>query len=477
MKHSVIRPAVVCFVSTFLCLEWFSSQASAAKPNLLFIIADDCTYRDIGCYGGQAHTPNIDRLATQGMRFTQCFQAAPMCSPTRHCLYTGLYPVKSGAYPNHTFAKDGTKSIVHYLKPLGYRVALSGKRHISPQSVFPFEYSAQKNNPDFAAIEKLFSECKESKKPFCLFACSNEPHSPWNKGDASRYPPDDVKLPPYFVDTPKTREDFSRYLAEITYYDGQVGECLKLLDKYGHAENTLVLVVSEQGSSFPFGKWTCYDTGLQSACIARWPGRIEAGTLSDAMIEYVDVLPTFVAAAGGKPKSVLDGKSFLPVLEEKTNHHKDHVFGIMTTRGIINGSDQFGIRSIRTKQFKYIANLTPEIKFQNVCVTSAVFQSWIKKGRLSGESDVLDKVRRYQHRPAEELYEITGDRYEWKNLADDPKYAMVKGELKQLLEDWMHAQGDTGKQTELDAFKHQNRNRNKNKKKNKRKKSRKKQSN
>ena len=99
-------------------------------------MADDLTYRDIGCYGGQAHTPNIDRLATEGMRFTRCFQAAPMCSPTRHNIYTGLYPVKSGAYPNHTFAKDGTKSVVQYLKPHGYRVALSGKTHIAPKSIF-----------------------------------------------------------------------------------------------------------------------------------------------------------------------------------------------------------------------------------------------------------------------------------------------------------------------------------------------------
>jgi uncharacterized sulfatase len=117
--------------------------AKNTRPNFVFIIADDCTFRDIGCYGGQAYTPNIDKLASQGMRFTHCFQAAPMCSPTRHNIYTGLYPVKSGAYPNHTFAKDGTKSVVHYLKPLGYRVALSGKKHINPPEVFPFEYSGQ----------------------------------------------------------------------------------------------------------------------------------------------------------------------------------------------------------------------------------------------------------------------------------------------------------------------------------------------
>lgn len=425
------------------------------KPNFLFVIADDCTYRDIGCYGGQAHTPNIDKLATEGMRFTQCFQAAPMCSPTRHNIYTGLYPVKSGAYPNHTFVKEGTKSVVHYLKPLGYRVALSGKQHINPVEAFPFEYSGKRKNPDFEAIDMFMGQCKESQTPFCLFVCSNEPHSPWNKGDASRYDASKLKLPPYFVDTEQTRETLTRYLAEITYYDGQVGDSLALLDKHGLADNTLVIVVSEQGSAFPFGKWTCYDTGLQSAFIARWPGRIKPGTVSDAMIEYLDVLPTYVEAAGGKPASVLDGKSLLPVLFGKTKEHKEYVFGEMTTRGIYYGSEHFGIRSIRSSKFKYIWNFTPEIKFRNICTKSKIFKSWQEKA--VSDADAADKVRRYENRPGEELYDVTKDQYEWNNLAGEPKYAKVKAELRRRLLEWMEATGDKGQQTELEAREHQNR--------------------
>ncbi len=427
------------------------------KPNFVFIIADDCTFRDIGCYGGQAYTPNIDKLASEGMRFTNCFQAAPMCSPTRHNIYTGLYPVKSGAYPNHTFAKEGTKSVVHYLKPLGYRVALSGKRHINPKEIFPFEYSGKNNNPDFAAIDKFISECKENGTPFCLFACSNEPHSPWNKGDASRYDAAKLKLPPYFVDTIETRENMTRYLAEITYYDGQVGQTLALLDKYNLADNTLVIVVSEQGSSFPFGKWTCYDTGLQSAFIARWPGKIKAGTVNNALIEYVDVLPTYIEVVSQTPPSILDGKSLLPVLLGKAKEHKEYVFGEMTTRGINSGSDYFGIRSIRSRRFKYVWNFTPEIKFQNACTNSNIFKSWQEKAAT--DADAADKVRRYEHRPEEELYDITKDQYEWNNLADDPEYAAVKSELRKQLLKWMQAMGDKGQQTELEAFEHQNRNR------------------
>jgi uncharacterized sulfatase len=431
-------------------------KRKTTKPNFVFIIADDCTFRDIGCYGGQAYTPNIDKLASEGMLFTQCFQAAPMCSPTRHNIYTGLYPVKSGAYPNHTFAKEGTKSVVHYLKPLGYRVALSGKRHIKPEQIFPFEYSGKGNNPDFTALDKFISECKVSETPFCLFACSNEPHSPWNKGDASRYDAAKLKLPPYFVDTKETRENMTRYLAEITYYDWQVGQALALLEKYDLADDTLVIVVSEQGSSFPFGKWTCYDTGLQSAFIARWPGKIKPGTVNNALIEYLDVLPTYIEAAGGKPPSVLDGKSLLPVLFGKAKEHKKYVFGEMTTRGIINASEHFGIRSIRSRRFKYVWNFTPEIKFQNACTKSNIFKSW--QDKAATDNDAADKVRRYEHRLEEELYDITKDQYEWNNLADNPKYTRVKARLRRRLLEWMEAMGDKGQQTELEALEHQAKN-------------------
>lgn len=451
-----------------------TQESKQKKPNFLFIIADDCTYRDIGCYGGQAYTPNIDKLASEGMRFTHSFQAAPMCSPTRHNIYTGLYPVKSGAYPNHTFAKAGTKSIVHYLKPLGYRVALSGKRHISPKAVFPFEYLPGGKNPDIKAVDGFIADAKADRKPFCLFACSNEPHTPWNKGDASRYKPEKLNLPPYWVDTRETRESFAKYLAEITYLDGQVGELLGVLQKHGLSDNTIVIFTSEQGNSLPFAKWTCYDNGLQNALVARWPGRIKAGSVSDAMIEYVDVVPTFVEAAGGKPAPVLEGKSYLGVLLGKTNKHKEHVYGLMTTRGIINGSEHFGIRQIRSRQFKYIVNLTPDVKFRNILMreekknqAGITYESWRKKAQ--SDSDAADKIRRYENRPAEELYDVVKDQYEWHNLADNPKYAKVKKELKAKLYKWMAQQGDKGQATELEAFEHQGRYLKKNTKKKKNK--------
>ncbi|MDB4793181.1 sulfatase [bacterium] len=445
----------------FLCLtllltlvvSCLSRSEAAEKPNFVFIIADDCTFRDIGCYGGQAKTPNIDKLATEGMRFTHCFQTAPMCSPTRHNIYTGQYPVQTGAYPNHTQTYRNIKNITHYLPELGYRVALSGKKHIGPQDLFQFEYSGKNNNPDEQVIDELFADSAKTKTPFCLFACSNEPHSPWNKGDASVYPPASVQLPPYIADTPVVRDLFSKYLAEVTYYDQQVGNILKLLKDHKLEDNTLVIVVSEQGNSFPFAKWTCYDSGLQSAMIVRWPSKVKSNSVSAAMVDYSDVTPTFVEAAGGVPAQGIQGKSLLPVLFQKTDQHKEFVYGVMTTKGIINGTDAYPIRSIRSRDYKLILNLNHEATFTNACTKSKEFQSMVAAAE-AGDEQAKRLVDKYMHRPRLEYYDVQKDPMELTNLAGRKVYASEIKKLEEQLHAWMKSQGDEGMETELAANSH-----------------------
>ena len=372
------KKVTVLFVS---CLTWglctsAPLEANADdRPNLVFVIADDCTFRDLRIYGGEAYTPNIDRFAASGMKLNQCFQTAPMCSPTRHSIYTGLYPVKSGAYTNHSFAHDHVKSVVHYLKPMGYRVALSGKGHIGPREVFDFEYSKAskeqrktKSVIDMQAVDLLMMQCKRDGQPFCLFACSNEPHGPWNKGKEYRklYDAETLSLRPYMVDTPEIRAAYVNYLSEISFFDWEVGQLLEMLDKHGLADNTVVVVVSEQGNDLPFAKWTCYDSGLQSAMLVRWPNKIDAGSQCDALVEYIDVLPTFVELAGGTPDPVLDGNSLVPLLMGEASGHKDFVFGLQTSRGIYHGPHHYPIRSIRDKHFKLILNLAPGCPIQEL---------------------------------------------------------------------------------------------------------------
>lgn len=443
--------AFLVFVAIFLNDERGLASTPLSRPNIVLIIADDCTFRDLQVYGGQARTPNLMMLASQGMQFNRCFQAAPMCSPTRHCLYTGIYPVKSGAYPNHTMAYDWVRSIASWLQPAGYRTFLSGKTHISPKSVFPFEYSGKGNNPDPDAIDAAMSQCAAKKIPFLVIAASNEPHTPWNKGDASLYPPESLELHPILADSADTRQGYSKYLAEITYFDQQVGQILGLLDKHQQAENTLVIVLSEQGYSLPFAKWTCYDAGLQSGCIVRWPGHVQQGSQSDAMIEYVDVVPTLLEVAGLPRPDVLDGRSFLPVLTGKASQHKSYVFGLQTSRGINNGPESYGIRSVRSQRYRYIRNFTPEVTFVNAATEDPTFATW-RKMAAEGEVLAASLVHDYQHRPAEELYDCNADPWNRHNLIDDTSLAEVRRELAAQLDAWMLQQGDNGQETEMLAL-------------------------
>lgn len=430
-----------------------ATAAKSTQPNFVIIIGDDCSYSDLNIYGGpNTKTPNLHTLAKEGMMFNQCFQAAPMSSPTRHCLYTGVYPVRSGAYPNHTFVKDDIKSFVQYFQPVGYRTALYGKQHVAPKKVFSYDYLGDypDGNMNFSIIKDYIT--KDSSKPFFMVVASHESHGPFTVGDPTQWDPEKIVLPPHLVDTKATRQEFVKYLAEIEVLDEEVGKVMQTLKDAGVYDNTVLLFLSEQGNSFPFAKWTCYNQGLHSGMIVRYPKKVKAGAVSNALVEYVDVLPTFLDIAGIKvKKGQLDGKSFYPVLQQKTDEHKTYVFGLQTTRGIIGGSEYFGIRSAATKRYRYIRNLTPEATFKNVATgkKDPTWQSWLQLAQT--DKYAAQRVHDYQIRPAEELYDLQNDPYEFNNQIDNPEYAAIKKELSAAMDKWMLQQGDKGQETELKA--------------------------
>ncbi len=440
--------------------------AAAEKPNFMIIIGDDMTWHDCEPYGNAViHTPNLQRLADEGMCFDAMFTATAMCAPTRQQLYTGLHPVRNGAYPNHSRVREGTKSIVHHLESLGYRVALMGKTHYKPPESFPFEYlgDIRQGKIDEAKLAEFIN--RDPDQPYCVVVASHEPHSPWNIGDPSQYDPADFVVPPYLYDCPETREAMRAYYAEITALDDEVGVCLNLIDRSAQAKNTLVMFLSEQGSSMPFGKWTCYDAGQKAACIVRWPGKVKPGTRTSALCEYIDVVPTFLEAAGADPSRFdtgcpdafgnrgFDGKSFLDVLLGRKDTHREYVYGAHTTRGIINGSACYPIRSVRNERFKYIWNPNWQATFYNTEGTqpNGLPKLWLKRS----EAEAKARAEAYYHRPEEELYDLQADPFELHNLANDPQYAPVKKKLRQVLDAWMKQQGDEGIGTEMKALERQ----------------------
>ncbi|MBD3243347.1 MAG: sulfatase-like hydrolase/transferase [Chitinivibrionales bacterium] len=418
------------------------------QPNVVLIVADDVTYHDLPLYGGQnVKTPAIDALGSQGVVFNNAFLSMSMCAPCRAELYTGLYPVRNGCCWNHSPSRTGTQSIVHHMHALGYRVGLAGKKHADPESTFPFEdvpgltdnCVAKETHFDPAGIKAFM----EQESPFCLVVGLVEAHGPWTMGDPSHFERSELKLPPFMADTPETRENFARYLAEVEVLDQRVGATLDTLESSGKAGDTLVIFTSEQGAQFPGGKWTNWNTGVHTGFMVRWPGYIEPGQRSDAIIQYADVVPTLIELAGGNPQEAnLDGTSFLTVLRGESTHVRR--YGYFMHNNIPEGPP-YPIRAISDGRHHYIRNLRHEamyIEKHMMADWNKYWHEWVVKSTFNQHTE--DCVRRYMVRPPEQLYDLQSDPFEMNNVANDPQYAQVQRELSEELDRWMTTQGDPG---------------------------------
>lgn len=452
MRKSLLRNAAGAL------LLWCGAVVAAAadepkRPNVLIIVADDCTYSDLPIHGGEnAKTPALSKLAGEGTTFNRAFVSMSMCSPSRSELYTGQMPLRNGCAWNHGASRPGTRSMPHHLGDLGYRVGLAGKTHIKPAKVFPFEKVPGFDdncvrNPtdphDLAGVKEFIA--RDAERPFCLVVALTEPHAPWVMGDASAYPPRRLKLPPYLADTPRTRQDFSRYLAEITYMDSQIGELLALLDERDLADDTLVLFTSEQGAQFPGNKWTNWNSGLHTSLVARWPGVVPAGKRTDALVQFADVLPTLVEIGGGKPDpAAFDGTSFAAVLRGETDKHRDHAYGMHNNHP---EGPPYPIRSVTDGEWRYIRNLSPdrlyiERHLMGRTEHNGYWGTWMYHAAENPEA--LRLLERFIKRPAEHLYHTAEDRFEMTNLADDPAHAETKARLSAALDRHMAEQRDPG---------------------------------
>jgi len=437
------------------------------RPDILFFLADDMMSVACEPYGSlDVHTPNLTRLAKEGLCFDNMNNATAMCGPTRQSLYTGLFPVKNGSYPNHAQVYENIISIVQDFTKLGYRVGLIGKQHYAPLANFPFEYLGGRNsdNGDGQDINLADAEAfmnKDKSKPYLLIVATNQPHSPWNRGNPDQYNAKKLNVPSFLVDTKETRQSLVRYYAEITYADSLVGDCLNFVEKNNNKDNTLFIFASEHGSSLPFGKWTCYNMGLKSAFIAKWPKVIKPGTRTGILAQYIDVLPTLYEAAGGDPKSLrgdknqtmpLDGKSFMATLKGKDVEIRNYVYGVHTTRGISNGSECYPVRSIQDHNYKLIWNINYKEEFLSSGSKhgNKLYESWLVESNVTKEE--FEHAKLYRNRPEFELYDVKKDPYELNNLAEDKSFAKTKDKLFTDLKIWMNEQGDKGIETEWKAL-------------------------
>ncbi len=434
-------------VSFLLVLAALAAPVSAAdtnRPNIVVFIADDHSQLDSQAYGSaEVRTPNMAKLAAEGLRFTHAFVASPACGPSRTALLTGLWPARNGAEPNHKPKNPGVSSLPPVLRASGYEVAVIGKvAHNNYAKDHGFD-SIEGPNIGFdntAAVAK-FLATRESSKPLCLLVGTRHPHVPWST--ERTYEPGAVKIPPSHFDTADTREERPAYLTDVTKADTLLGEVRELV-RTRLGGDTLFIYTADHGAQVPFSKWTLYDSGIRVPLIVAWPGRIKPGSVTDAMVCWPDLLPTFIELAGGEVPAGIDGKSFAGILRGTATAHRDRVFTTHSGDGDFN---VYPIRSVRSREWKYIRNLHPEFQHHTHISRSAgpggyaYWKTWLEVAERDPAAAAIVK-RSIQH-PAEELYDLAADPFELRNLAAEPQHAARLAEMRADLDAWMKQQGDT----------------------------------
>ncbi len=411
--------------------------ALAAPPNIIVFLADDVDWKDFGCYGNDAiRTPNIDALATRGLKFENAFLTVAQCSPTRISILTGRYPHATGAEDLHMPLAEGKKIVPSHLKEAGYYSGHMKKTHYGKFASQQFDWYDK-------GLERFgdFLDATD-EKPFFLWVGFTDAHRPYEAGAVS--PPHDpatVKVPAYLADTPETRADLALYYDEVSRMDGVIGNFVATLEKRGLRDDTLIIFLSDNGMPFPRAKGTVYDSGVGTPLVMSWPNGIAEGTTYDGLTSVVDLAPTILEVAGVSPKHrEFQGKSFLSALEGRNPRGRKYVF---SERNWHDCDDH--IRSVRTKRYKLIRNAYLGIPHGTPLDlgNSPSFESLLElknQGALTPEQAMLFQVPR----PGLELYDLENDPGEFTNIAATKEGAPIAAELEEVLDQWALDTGDFG---------------------------------
>lgn len=455
------QPSALAAVLAVLCTAWLATSHArqpprpADRPNILVAIADDWSWLHLGAAGDPAvRTPNIDRLAREGTRFAHAYVAAPSCTPSRAAILTGQYP--------HRLAEGGqlwgflpARFAVYpaLLAEAGYHSG-STRKGWGPGSLEAASRSHDPAGPKFDDFT-AFLAARPDGTPFVFWFGSQDPHRPYEAGAGARngIDPAKVAVPPFLPDTPEVRGDIADYLFEVERFDREVGELIARLEARGELDETLIVVTGDNGMPFPRAKATVYDGGTRVPLIVRWPSRVAAGRVSDAMVSLVDLAPTFLAAAGLTVPDDVSGRSLLPVLAGTDEPTRDRVFVERERHANVRRGDlSFPARAIRTRDHLYIRNLRPDRwpagdpeLYHSVGPFGDIDDGPSKQVLLRRRDEAtitpfaalaLDK------RPAEELYVLSADPHQLRNVAADPAHAATTAALRSELEAWMRDTGD-----------------------------------
>lgn len=396
------------------------------KLNILWVISDDLG-NDLGCYGnGDVHTPNLDRLADDGIRYTHAYATAPVCSPSRSSLITGMYPVSINSLDHRTLDKKplpkGIEPITTYFRQAGYFCVNANERQEKGKKDYNFETGHGYDGIDWSE--------RQADQPFFAQIQIFEPHRPFVRDMENPVDPDKIQIPPYYPDHRLIRKDWALYLESIQVLDKKIGAILDRLEAEGLLDETVIFFFGDNGRPHLRDKQFLYEGGLQVPLIIRLPGGKNRQHVSDDLVSLIDVSATSLALAGVELPAHMQGKPFLGPMKES----RKYVYGFRQRMGdAVDDS-----RSITDGRYKLIWNRMPAAPWMQLSgykktyyPAYALYQALYESGQLSHPFNLFMA----DSKPDVELYDLRSDPYELKNLANTDRFKIIEHQLMQVLKD------------------------------------------
>jgi len=425
-----------------LLLTTTEGWAQSAKPNIVILLADDISRNDFGCYGStQVKTPHIDALAKEGIKFNNVFLTISSCSPSRSSIITGRYPHNTGAAELHSQIGEEQVFFPYLLKEAGYYTLQAGKWHIGGESAEPngpalkcFDKTggSRKDGGGYSGAERWVPSLTErpKDKPFFMWFAAHDAHRDyWDKDSATHlYHPNDIKPSKFYINDAITRKDLAGYYNEVTRFDSFVGKVVAELKAQQVFDNTLIIVMADNGRPFPRAKTLLYEDGIMTPFIVSYPNGIKnRGVESNSLMSVIDIAPTLVELAGVKQSETFQGKSFLRLFKNPAQDFRQYVFAEHNW----HVSEAYE-RMVATKDYLLIENRRPHLP---------VSGGELKQGKHSDKLNEFQKEIFKMPKSPLELYDRKKDPEQIKNLAETNADQVNK--LLKILHQWQDETGDT----------------------------------
>lgn len=451
--------------------EYLAEPKRGEKPNILFCISDDQSWAYTSAMGCKVvNTPNFDRIAREGILFTNAYCAAPSCTPSRSAILTGQH-IWRLEEAGQLFGELPAKFRVYtkmVAEQAGYFIGVTGKGW-GPGVTVQWETNPvgkpynkirkpafpHASNNDYAANFEAFLKDRPKEKPFCFWFGCTEPHRGYSKGIGKKNgkKTEDVLVPAFLPDVGEVRSDILDYCVEIEWFDKHLGRMIKALEDIGELDNTIIVVTSDNGMPFPRAKCNLYDYGVRMPLAVRWGEKCKGNRVVDDFISLTDMAPTFLEAAGIDVPSEMTGRSFLNILlsgkSGRVDPKRGKVFTARERHTVCRKNDLgYPMRAIRTHDFLYIRNYEPDrwpagsprMKSAHGWLFGDIDQSptydYMLQNKQNPDVASLFKLG-YLKRPPEELYDVKKDPYQINNLADNTRYFRIKTKLREQLEKYL----------------------------------------